>query len=55
MPAAELKQRAESADLQGMVISDVNEAIAEAKRNSNQDDFIFVGGSTFVVAEIDNL
>jgi dihydrofolate synthase / folylpolyglutamate synthase len=55
MLAVELKQRAEAADLQGIAIADVNEAIAEAKRNSNQDDFIFVGGSTFVVAEIENL
>jgi hypothetical protein len=31
MPAEELKQLAEEADLHGVVIGDVNEAIAEAK------------------------
>ena len=36
-------------------IKDVNEAINNAQQNAHNDDFIFVGGSTFVVAEIENL
>lgn len=55
MPAEELKQKAALANLKGIIVKDVNEAIAEARRNCTQDDLIFVGGSTFVVAEIDNL
>jgi dihydrofolate synthase/folylpolyglutamate synthase len=33
----------------------VNEAIKAAKDNSKPNDLIFVGGSTFIVAEIENL
>ncbi|MGF1638656.1 MAG: bifunctional folylpolyglutamate synthase/dihydrofolate synthase [Cyclobacteriaceae bacterium] len=39
----------------GQVIPDVNQALATALENATADDLIFVGGSTFVVAEIDNL
>jgi dihydrofolate synthase/folylpolyglutamate synthase len=37
------------------VIKDVNKAIEEAKRHAKKDDLIFIGGSTFVVAEIEQL
>jgi dihydrofolate synthase/folylpolyglutamate synthase len=33
----------------------VNEAIDRAKRMSGENDLIFIGGSTFVVAEIEGL
>ena len=36
-------------------IKDVNEAIKETQNQASDNDFIFVGGSTFVVAEIENL
>jgi len=55
MNAAELKQKANAYQLQGEVIEDVNLAIERARRNSFPEDMIFIGGSTFVVAEIDNL
>jgi dihydrofolate synthase/folylpolyglutamate synthase len=55
MPAEELKQKAMLANLNGIVVADVNEAIADAKNNSTSEDLIFIGGSTFVVAEIENL
>jgi dihydrofolate synthase / folylpolyglutamate synthase len=42
-------------DLKGKVVPDVNEAIRQAKEKAGPDDFIFIGGSTFVVAEIENL
>ncbi|MFN7331035.1 MAG: bifunctional folylpolyglutamate synthase/dihydrofolate synthase, partial [Bacteroidota bacterium] len=42
-------------DLHGKVIADVNQAIEEARKSATENDLIFVGGSTFVVAEILNL
>lgn len=38
--------------LKGEAYNSVNEAYNEAKKQSNSNDFIFIGGSTFVVAEI---
>jgi len=55
MNADELKQKAELQGLNGIIVKNVNQAIAEAKRNCSKDDLIFVGGSTFVVAEVENL
>ena len=55
MPADELSRKAESIGLKGSVFKHVNDAIKAAKENSSPDDFIFVGGSTFVVAEVENL
>jgi len=55
MPAEELKIKAERVGLKGNVYATVNEAMEAAKRNSREDDFIFIGGSTYVVAEVENL
>lgn len=55
MGAGELAQQAFEKGLRGVIIPDVNEAIREAKTKASPDDLIFIGGSTFVVAEIDNL
>lgn len=55
MEAAVLHQRAAAFGLSGEVEPDVNKAIEKAKRQASPDDFIFIGGSTFVVAEIENL
>jgi dihydrofolate synthase/folylpolyglutamate synthase len=55
MDADVLKQSAELFGLAGKVVRDVNEAINLAKAQAAGDDFIFIGGSTFVVAEIENL
>jgi dihydrofolate synthase / folylpolyglutamate synthase len=55
MPAHELAQRALAEGIHGEVIEDVREAIMMARKNAQPDDFIFIGGSTFVVAEIENL
>ncbi|MFC4872010.1 bifunctional folylpolyglutamate synthase/dihydrofolate synthase [Negadavirga shengliensis] len=55
MPADALKEKAKAFGIDGVAIDDVNEAIAYAKRKATPDDFIFVGGSTFVVAEINDL
>lgn len=55
LPADVLQQKALAYGLSGRVISDVNEALEFAKKNAVADDLIFVGGSTFVVAEINGL
>lgn len=55
MNADLLKQYAERYGLKGEVEKDVNRAIARAKEKAGSEDFIFIGGSTFVVAEIENL
>ncbi|MBO5885460.1 MAG: bifunctional folylpolyglutamate synthase/dihydrofolate synthase [Bacteroidaceae bacterium] len=38
--------------LKGVVITDVKEAYRKARQNATKDDLIFVGGSTFVVADL---
>ncbi len=55
MEAGQLRDQAAQFGLAGPVVPDVNNAIAEAKHRAAPDDLIFVGGSTFVVAEIDGL
>jgi dihydrofolate synthase/folylpolyglutamate synthase len=55
MPAVELKNCAKEVGLKGIVVKDVNEAIMLAKKKADKEDFIFIGGSTFVVAEIKDL
>lgn len=55
MDAHELQTRAARWGLKGKVIPSVNEAIRIAKSYALESDFIFIGGSTFVVAEIENL
>ncbi|HEX8060759.1 MAG TPA: folylpolyglutamate synthase/dihydrofolate synthase family protein [Cyclobacteriaceae bacterium] len=55
MAAGDLAKQASSFGLKGPVIADVNDAIAAARSLAAKNDFIFVGGSTFVVAEITNL
>lgn len=47
-----LYKQAKQLELEGEMIKDVRTALDTAIRNSNRDDLIFVGGSTFVVAEI---
>lgn len=47
-----LKAQAEKFNLDGAIFSLVKKALAAAKRNAGVDDLIFVGGSTFVVAEV---
>lgn len=46
-----LRSEAEKWSLAGSCYSDVKSAVAGAKANSTYDDVIFIGGSTFVVAE----
>ncbi len=55
LPAGILGEEARKKGLSGKVVPNVNEAIHLATENASSDDLIFVGGSTFVVAEIDGL
>lgn len=50
-----LANKAEVHGLKGIIIKDVNEAILWAKEKASKNDLIFIGGSTFVVAEIKEL
>jgi dihydrofolate synthase / folylpolyglutamate synthase len=50
-----LADQANKLELNGFIVPDVNEAIRQAEKNAGPDDMIFIGGSTFVVAEIENL
>jgi dihydrofolate synthase/folylpolyglutamate synthase len=55
MDASLLREKAENAGLTGVAIPNVEKAFQRAVRDASEDDFIFVGGSTFVVAELENL
>lgn len=55
LAAEELAEKAKSIGIVGEVIPDVNEAIRKATEVADDVDAIYVGGSTFVVADIDNL
>ena len=50
-----LASKALEKGLSGQVIPKVTEAIEFARKNAGADDLIFIGGSTFVVAEIEDL
>ena len=50
-----LANKALEKGLKGQVISKVSDALEFARKNASADDLIFIGGSTFVVAEIKDL
>ena len=52
LDSAVLKNTFEKNHLIGKSYDSVNEALTSAKSNANKEDLIYVGGSTFVVAEI---
>jgi dihydrofolate synthase / folylpolyglutamate synthase len=55
LPVTELQQKADLAGLKGESYSSVAGAVKAAKENAAADEVIFIGGSTFVVAEIEEL
>jgi dihydrofolate synthase / folylpolyglutamate synthase len=55
LKAEELATLAGTLGLTGEVVHDVNQAWSKARQKAQPDDMIFIGGSTFVVAEIENL
>ncbi len=48
----ELQNEAKKFQLNGVIFSSVNHAYQSAKRAANTNDIIYIGGSTFVVAEL---
>jgi len=52
LSAKKLAAAARSIGLRGEVMEGVQEAYLEAQANAGPDDMIFIGGSTFVVAEV---
>jgi len=52
LEAVDLMQQAECFGLKGKSFASVKQALQEAKKAAKPTDLIFVGGSTFVVAEI---
>lgn len=51
-PAQELANEAISLGFKGKVFPSVSDALEAAKNEAKEDDLVFVGGSTFVVAEV---
>ena len=51
LPARELQAKAEGYGLSGRAFASVKEAVSAAKNDASEDDFIFIGGSNFVVSE----
>lgn len=52
LPAADLKAKAAEFELQGNAYASVAEALEAAKHDASENDFIFIGGSNFTVAEV---
>lgn len=52
MPAADLAKEANIRGLEGRYFTTVAQALSEARNAASENDMIFIGGSTFVVAEI---
>ncbi|MFW6019074.1 MAG: bifunctional folylpolyglutamate synthase/dihydrofolate synthase, partial [Bacteroidales bacterium] len=52
LPAENLKTVAGEAGLTGHAYSSVHEAFNAAKQVATKNDLIFIGGSTFTVAEV---
>lgn len=55
LKASNLFSIAQKNGLMGTVIEDVNEAIAYVKNKMNQGDLILITGSTYLIAEIDEI
>ena len=55
LKASNLLSIAQKNGLMGTVIKDVNEAIAFVKNKMDQDDLILITGSTYLIAEIDEI
>ena len=51
LPALKLKEKAERLGLNGKAYSAVEQAVKSALKEAGENDFVFVGGSNFVVGE----
>ena len=52
LPVEDLAKKAKESGLKGNAYTSVNEALQAARANAKVNDLIFIGGSTFVVAEV---
>ncbi len=52
MPASELREKAATFGLKGEHYPNVEAALSAARKHSGANDFIFVGGSCFIVADL---
>lgn len=52
LPAEKVKELANSYGLSGNAYPDVKTAVEAAQKRADADDFIFVGGSSFIVADL---
>lgn len=52
LPAGDLQQKARAAGLDGEAYPTVAQAFEAARQASETNDFIFIGGSTFIVADL---
>ena len=52
MPSQQLKTLAEAHELKGNTFANVLDAYNSARQNASQNDFIYIGGSSFVVADL---
>jgi len=52
LDAGSLSEKAQKMGLKGEIHPSVREALAAAQEAANHDDLVFVGGSTFTVAEV---
>lgn len=55
MPTENLIEVAELCNISGYSILNVNDALKKVKKLASKDDLIYIGGSTFVVAGLNNL
>ncbi|WP_373511749.1 folylpolyglutamate synthase/dihydrofolate synthase family protein [Persicitalea sp.] len=55
MAVGELALKAEEVGLVGKIFRNVNEALSSAIENASEHDAIYVGGSTFVVADLEQI
>ncbi|TAE37507.1 MAG: bifunctional folylpolyglutamate synthase/dihydrofolate synthase [Runella slithyformis] len=55
LPATDLLYLINKEGMVGSLYSDVNQALASAREKATAHDFIYVGGSTFVVSELDEV
>ncbi len=54
LPAETLKEKAGKFNLNGKIVTDVNEAIKEVKSKAHRDDLVLVCGSVFLVGEVNS-
>ena len=55
LAASALAEQAQAAGLTGEVVENVQQAYEQALQRANENDLIFIGGSSFVVADLEDL